>query len=483
MAGIGIRMTRIFSKRSLFASIWGLMFSLNYTAGPMLTVIACMMGMYGALDFASLSYLERTLFTATVLYVFIFSLLCAAPFNSVLSKYMSDRIFLERLDDIRPCVYVGISLSIGLSALMGIPFCLRVYFVGGISAPYVLVCYLCFMSLSLVMAAMVYNAILKHYRKIMAFFSAGMLTSFLLSLLLVRLLRVDTTLGMLLALTAGFLLIAVLELANVLRNFRKNSGEYRLVLSYFKTFWPLIGANFLYIFGLFAHNFVYWFHPWQLRVAHSFISNEAYDMAGFAAMLTNISGTVLFITQVEMHFHERYARFTTAVIGGSLASIRQSKERMFETLYEQMLTMCTRQFIISVIFFMIANIALPLMGFYGATLQIYPMLAVGYFISFIMYAGLLFLYYFNDYYGALAASALFAGVTLLGSVLASRLTPYWYGSGFALGSLCAFILIFRRLLYIQGQIDYYTFCTGSILKRGEGPKPDPVVFRREGIRP
>ena len=39
---------------------------------------------------------------------------------------------------------------------------------------------------------------------------------------------------------------------------------------------------------------------------------------------------------------------------------------------------------------------LPLFGFSGLVMSIYPCLAAGYFILFLMYSAMLFLYYFND---------------------------------------------------------------------------------------
>ena len=470
-------MTRIFKNRSVLSSLYGVFFSVNFTAGPMFTVIICMLAMYRFLGFSELSYLERTLFTCTVLYVFIFSLLCASPFNSVLSKYMSDRIFLERFDDIRPCAYVGITASLVLAALLGIPFCLRLYIVGGIPARYIFMAFLCYLALSFVLAAMVFNSILKHYKKIMRYFTYGMLITFILSLIFRFVFRFSVTISMLSSLTIGFVMIAILEFANILRNFRKNSQNYMGVVHYFKMYWVLIAANFLYVLGLFAHNFVFWFHPWQLKVAQSYICNEPYDMASFAAMLTNISGTVLFVMQVEMHFHQKYADFMSSVIGGSLNSIEKAKNRMFQSLATQWLSLGSRQFIISVVLFMIAYLALPMLGFSGPVADIYPMLAVSYFISFIMYSGLLFLYYFNDYTGALVSTAVYASVSLVGSIFSSRLPVMWYGSGFGLAALCSFTIIFSRLIYIEKNIDYNVFCTGSILKKGEGNMPDPVVYR------
>ena len=74
----------------------------------MLLVILDILLMGFVLDFDSVAYLERELFSCTVLYMFIFSLMSVSPFNAVLSKYMSDVIYEERYQDILPCYYLGL---------------------------------------------------------------------------------------------------------------------------------------------------------------------------------------------------------------------------------------------------------------------------------------------------------------------------------------------------------------------------------------
>lgn len=51
---------------------------------------------------------------------------------------MSDVIYEETYEDILPCYYVGMLLNISLSALVGIPFCIREYLVGKVDIIYVL---------------------------------------------------------------------------------------------------------------------------------------------------------------------------------------------------------------------------------------------------------------------------------------------------------------------------------------------------------
>lgn len=483
MAGIGIQLNRIFKKRTLTSSIYGIAFSVNYAIGPMLIVVGCLLLMYQVLGFNQVGYIERELFSSSVLYIFIFSLLTTSPFNSTLSKYMTDQIYLDKFDDVRACSIVGITMNLALSSLVAIPFYLRVLLVGEVPLYYVFTCYMGYLSLTLIFSVMIYNSILKNYKKVAWYFVAGMTSTFVLSVLFRFVLRFAITYSMLLALTIGFLIIAILEYSNVLRYFRTTSFNYAGPLRYFKKYWRFTAANFLYTLGLFGHNFVFWTVPWHLIVVKSYVSNQAYDMASFIAMLTNISGSVFFLTNVEMHFHKRYAEYLNSVINAKLDHIEEAKVRMFRTLSMQMVSLVQMQFIVSVILFLLTYAFLPVLGFSGLTMQIYPLLAVGYFISYIMYAGILFLYSFNDTRGSLIASLLFASISIGASFLSSQMGSEWYGGGFALAALTAFVFLFFRLRWLEKNIDRYIFCAGTIMEPAKSRKPPDVVFRRNWMRP
>jgi len=478
MAGIGIQLNRIFQKRTVTSSIYGIAFSVSYTVGPMLLVVGCLLLMFSVLGFNEVPYSERELFSSSLLYIFIFSLLTTSPFNATLSKYMTDEIYLDHFDDVRASAIVGITANLTLSSLVAVPFYLRVLIVGQVPLYYVFTCYMGYLSLTLIFSVMIYNSILKNYKKIAWYFAAGMTTAFALSLLLRFVLHLGITYSMLLALTVGFLLIAILELANVLRYFRKNSYNYAAPMRYFAKYWHFTAANFLYIFGLFAHNFVFWTLPWHLVVVNSYVSNQAYDMASFIAILTNISGSIFFLTTAEMHFHERYSEYLSSVINARLDRIEEAKTRMFRTLSMQLLSLVQMQFIVSVILFFLVYAFLPTLGFSGLTMQIYPLLAVGYFFSQIMYSCILFLYSFNDTRGSLTASLLFASISLGASFLSARLPGEWYGAGFTLAALVTFLYLFFRLRWLEQNIDYYVFCTGTVMEPAKGKRPPDVVFRR-----
>ena len=446
------------------------------TIAPMILVIGSIIIMNIVLDTEIIEYSHRELFACTILYIFIFSLLTTSPLNAVLSRYMSDIIYKERYEDILPCFYAGLIINIVLSAVLGIPFCLFEYFVGGVSLLYIFTGFCGYIALVLVFYTMLYLSICKDYGKISLFFLIGMVTSVLLSVLFSKVLKFDVMYSMLLAMTIGFTTIACLEAALIKSYFSENSGKYKEVLMYFKEYWQLVIANFLYTLGLYIHNFVFWTTSLRMTVANSFVCCEPYDLATCIAMFTNISASVIFISRVEMNFHEAYKEYSESIIGGRLATIERSKKRMFNRLSNELMSLVRIQFIISVILFLICIVMLPRYGFSGLVMQIYPCLAAGYFILFIMYAAIIFLYYFNDLKGAMITSICFCSVTFIGTIVSVNFTPLWYGAGFLAGSFVGWVVAYFRLRWVESNIDIHVFCQGNILKKGLGKKPSSKVY-------
>lgn len=478
MAGIGVKLNKIYQKNTIATSLAGFAYSTMSTVTPMLVVILNVMLMEYFLDFKTLGLVERELFSCTVLYTFIFALLTASPFNSVLSKYMSDVIYEERYEDIRPCYYLGLFMNVTLSSLVGIPFCLWEHFVGKVDVFYTFTGYCCYIALVLVFYSMIYLSISKDYQRLSLFFAIGMGWAFVFSLFLRFIVGWGIRESILFALMTGFFLTAFLEMAVAKRYFTKNSNRYKSVLRYFAKYWQLVLANFLYILGLYVHNFVFWNTDMKLVVARTFVCNQPYDMATCLAMFTNISATVIFITRVEMHFHERYKAYSEAVIGGRGADIDNAKKEMFRQLSAELMNLARIQFIITVVVYLLAMVFLPMFGISNLTMRIYPCLIVGYFIVFIMYAEIIFLYYFDDIWGVLATSLTFCLLTFLGSVIATHLPELWYGSGLVLGAFAGWTVAYFRLRHIERRLDAHVFCKGSLLKPGMGTMPPAKVYDR-----
>ncbi len=478
MAGIGVKLNHIFQKNSIVANLVGFTYSTVVTVAPMCVVILNILLMGWKLGFNKVDYINRELFSCTVLYMFIFSLITTSPFNSVLSKYMSDVIYEERYQDILPCYYVGLVMNLTVSCLLGIPFCLWEHFVGGVDIFYVFTGFCGYISLTLAYYSMIYMSICKDYEKISLFFMLGMVEAFILSMILRYLCRWSITESMLFALMTGIFLIAVLEFSFVKRYFRRNSNQYKKVLGYFVKYWQLVVTNFLYIAGMYIHNFVFWNTDMKMVVVNTFVCNQPYDMASCLAMFTNISATIIFVAHIEMHFHEKYKAYSESVIGAKKADIENDKRQMFRQMGSSLMSLARIQFIITVVVYLLCLIVLPIFGFSGMVMSIYPCLAAGYFILFMMYSAILFLYYFNDMAGMVWATLSFFAVTFAGSVYATRLDEIWYGLGVVLGSFVGWTVTYMRLRWIEKNIDRHTFCNGNLLKRGKGEQPSGKVYDR-----
>ena len=480
MAGIGVRLQTIFEKKTIVASMAGFAYSTMVAIGPMLVVILNIVLMSRVLGYDTVGYADRALFSATVLYIFIFSLLTAAPFNAVLSRYLSDIIYDETYEDILPCYYVGLLMNVALSCAVGIPFCIREYLVGNVSLVYVFTGFCGYIALVLVFYSMLYLSICKDYQRISLFFLLGMVLTFVMAWVLVKKCGIGITYSMLVSLCCGFFLTGSLELATIKRYFKKNSNRYKKVLQYFRKYWQLVFINFLYVLGLYIHNFVFWTTDINMVVVDSFVMAPSYDMATCLAMFTNLSSTVIFIARVEMHFHERYKAYSEAVIGGRWIDISNAKSRMLRQLSGELMNLVRIQFIIAVVVYLLFLVFLPHFGISGMTMRIYPCLAAGYFILFLLYAEIIFLYYFNDLTGALWSSAGFCLVTFAGSMAAKDFSDIWYGIGFVLGSFIGFTIAYFRLRWVERHLDEHIFCKGVLFPIKNERKPSSRVYDKYG---
>lgn len=482
MAGIGIKLNKIYEKRTLTTNIIGFGYSTAITIAPMILVIGAIICMQWFMNYSRVGYSDRELFASTVLYIFIFSLVTASPFNSVLSKYMSDIIYEEKFEDIIPCYYIGLIMNMVFSCAFGIPFCIREHIVGEVSIGYTFAGYCGYVALVLVFYSMIYLLICKDYKKITLFFFVGMIFAVIVAYFLAKRVGYSKTFAMLIGMDVGFVVIAALENALIHSYFRKSNCQYKRVFLYFKKFWKLALANFLYILGLYIHNFVFWSTDMHMVVAKSFVSMTSYDMATCLAMFTNISSTVIFISRVEMHFHERYKKYSEAVIGGRGMDIQIAEKRMFRQLGEELSNLVRIQFIVSVVVYLLFMVLLPQFGYGGRTMKIYPCLAAGYFILFIMYAAIIFLYYFNDLNGALLTSFVFCIGTFGISVFATKLSMIWYGIGLVIGSFFGWTVAYERLRWLEKNIENHVFCEGTIIKSKNGKKPSAKVYDAYSVK-
>jgi uncharacterized membrane protein len=475
MAGIGYELKKIFREESISRLAGGITYSTLVTVGPTIIVIVTILILYLTLGLMSVSYPERELLSSTILYVFIFALITTAAFNGVMSRYIADKLYEEKYDDILPSFYTGILLNTLVGTAIGMPFILRVIFIGQVDIIFAFVSYCFFIIMIITFYSMIYVAATKDYKIIAIYYTIGMVIAFISASLFYRG-GLTTIKSILYGITLGFLIIAFLEFAYMRKYFSSNSKNYKDCLHYFIDHKNICFCNFFYILGLYIHNFVFWTHPSHIIIAKSYVSMQSYDMASCLAMFTNISTITIFTVMAETKFHDKYQKYNEAVIGKTLNDINRTKKSMFRLLIQQVSYLVGIQAIITTIIFLISIIVLPILGFGGSVLAIYPSLVGAYFAIFLMYCNIIFMFYFNDNKGAMVTSIIFCSSVLIGSIFSMRLSESFYGLGAFIGAFIGWSISFFRIQYLEKHFDEHIFCRTSILKKRVEKMPDSRVY-------
>ena len=462
MAGIGFELKKLFKSNSIVSKLRGSSYAALITIGPLVLIIVTLFLIYYFLGYNNILFASRDLLASTILYVFIFSLCTTSPFNSVISRFIADKIYENDERHILPSYYMSLALNVAVSSVFALPFCLWMVFVGKINIMYTFVSYSAYIGLVLVFFSMTYITALKEYIKIAWAFLIGMGVTLLLGVILARVFGVDISFAIITAFAVGFLITGFIMFGLIRVFFKESSNEYLLIIDYFKQYWKLILTNTFYTLGLYVHNFIFWGSDLRIVVEKSFVSAPIYDMATCIAMFLNISTMVIFIVEVETNFHDKYQAYCQAVIGGTGDDISFAKNEMFASIRHEFLFVFQLQSVFTLALYLLSLILLPSLGIGGIILSITSSLAVAYLLIFIMYNMVIFIYYFNIYDRALITTIIFFVVTVIGTLISKNFTPNLYGIGVLFGAFAGFSYAYFSLRHIEKNLSYYIFCTGTI---------------------
>ncbi len=478
MAGIGYELKKIFKEGSITRLASGIAYSTIVTVGPTVLVISTILSLYILLGMLSVPYYDRELLSSTVLYAFIFSLLLTSPFSGVMSRYIADKIYEEKYEDILPSFYMGIFLNILIGSILAIPFILRLIFVGGVDPMFAFVSYSFFMTLIISFYSMIYLSATKDYKMIALFYLIGMGSTFILALLF-NYFDFSVIKSILYAITIGFAIISILEFSYMKKYFIVNSGKYGDSLSYFVKHKDIWISNLFYILGLYIHNFVFWTHPSHTVIAKSYVTMQNYEMASTLAMFTNMSVIIIFTVMAETKFHTKYQQYNESVIGKTWQDINIAKNAMFKLLIQQLKYILSIQFIITASLFLMGMLVFPRIGFGGSILIMYPILVAGFLTIFLMYCNIVFMFYFNDNKSAKYTSLIFCASVFIGSLISLRFSEEFYGLGVFVGGFIGFTFSYFRLKYIEKNFDEHIFCDIEVVETIKGEIPSNIVYRRD----
>jgi polysaccharide biosynthesis protein PelG len=464
MAGIGFELKKLFKSAGLLGRFRAFAYSALVSLGPFILCTIIIAAILLLMGFMDISYKDRELFIATIVYCFIFSQIIASGFKMIISRFIADMIFTEKYDMILPSLFGLLGFAIPISGAAGLIF----LFNSPLPFLLKLVSYLLFMELIIVFIMMEYLSAVKDYMKIVKSFLAGIALIIALSFVFIKYTNIETVLAMLLALVAGFTLIIAYLFAYLIKFYGRSSGRYFNFLEYFDKYPSLFFVGIFYTLGLYIHNFIFWTSELGVKIGQTYVYAPVYDVPTFYAFLSIMPSMVMFVVSVETSFYDKYKAYYALITGkGNFKDIESARKEMTRVLWSEIRNIMELQLFFTLVFIAAGSYILPRLGLTQLSVDIFNLLALGGFMAIVMMIIMLLLLYFEDRKGAVFVATTFLASNIVFTWFTMSYSESVYGLGFFAASLLSLAVALIEMLVFLKNINYHTFCG------------QPVIFRQK----
>ncbi len=458
MAGIGFSLKRMFSKETFSSRALAYLYSSFIAAGPWIISVLSINFLLILMELLKINNTERDLFSATIVYSFLFSQILVAPIQLVVTRYISDKLYNKEYDVLKP-TYLGVNnIVFFLSLLISAGF----YYNIPLPIYYKLLATFVFVLISMIWVIMIFLSAVKNYKLIgIAYLLGGLIAIALIFYLLenpIPFKEMRSLSNFLVAYSVGLSVTFVLLSYTFLSTFHYgNPYKYDFIRSFGKhAVLSLIGL--FYTCGLWVDNIIVWFSVYQVKVYDAFVFAPYYDNAVFLSYLTTIITLVLFLVIIETEFYQTYREYFGNVNSPqTLEEIDRSKNAMIESLRYNLFYTFLIQLLVSISLVALAHPIFKVLNINYAIRDIFKVTTIGALFNISSFIYILVLLYFEKRKSALLiALCFFTSNTLL--TLFFRTQPLQYtGYGFALASAFTFIVALIPLHRYLKNINYETF--------------------------
>lgn len=464
MAGIGFSINKLLREKELSTKTKALSYAVIVTTGPLLLGELVLVAIYFLSQFMNLSLVDRNLIVTVITYGLIFSLLVNGVTSLGISRYVSDKIFEKDVDDLLSTYFGSQLLVAGFGgALYGI-FLLF----SGIGFLYGFIAFILFLEFLSSWNAMNFLMVSKNYIGLFKAFLLTVLTTVSMSILfaLSGFARPSSLLLGLVFGYASFLLLATYLLS---QEFPKRGKQWFLFdfLKAFDQHFPLVIIGMATQLGLTSHIIITWFSGIGQRVRGLFFIAPYYDLTVFLASLTMFATLISYTVVTEVHFFKAYRHYYRSLSeGANLQEIKERENQMTSSLVTGLRKTAIIQLLITLVSISIFPLIfenLPL-GFNDDMIGYFKILCLGYGVYGIANMLALTSLYFGNFKENMRASALFAGVTTLSTIIFFFGNPLLYGFGFLIGSSVYFIYVWMILEKTMNQVMYQVLGSQSVLQ-------------------
>lgn len=463
MAGIGFALKRMFKDDSFTKRGIAYIYSSFVAAGPWIISVVAINLLLFFMEALDVDVDERNLLSATIVYSFLFSQLIISPFQLVVTRYLSDKLYMSDYRYVRPS-YMGFNQIIfSITLVVSVVF----YYHKPLPIYYKIMSVYLFVIISMIWVIMIYLSAVKNYKLIVNAYLAGALISVGLMILLVRAPlpfgEVETASNFLFAYLMGLSVVFLIFLYNFLSTFFYGNGYKFDFLRYIDKFSSLFFIGLFYTSGIWIDNILMWFSKLSLVIHETYRFAPFYDNAIFLSYLTIIPSLVLFLVFVETDFYSTYKNYFQKANGAeTYGKINTAYHRMKRSLNFNLFYSFEVQALITLTAVLLAKPIFKILKINYVIRNIFKITAVGSLFNILFFTVMLILLYFELKKRAMLVATCFFFSNLIFTIYFRSKGAEYYGYGFTISSIITFI--FSMILYktFMNRVNYVTFARQPI---------------------
>ena len=460
MAGIGFELKKLFNGRTASGYLKAYSYSAVITAGPFALMTGMVLAIQLMFIFFGVSLEESHLYTASVIYPFVFSHILSSGFVMVITRYLADLLYSNDQRSVTPSLFGIMVFTEILGSIAAILF----FWNKPLDFEVKFLTYVFFMEMLAIWLSGVYLTAIKNYKGLFRSYISGVVISIVLSFLVLYTGCIAPVPGSLLAMDIGLGCIVMLFLMHIIRYFGyAGDGLNFAFLPYFEKYPRLFFIALFYTLALYLPNIIIWQGPMGVGVADTYIYAPVYDVVTFYAFLSILPVMMMFVVSTELHFYEKYAVYFTYITQkGNFKDIEDAKQDVLHTLWVELRNIVEFQLVFTLIFLALGNYFLSKIGLSPEAVNIYILIVLGAFFLGAVQVIYTLLLYFEDQHGVLwIVGSLFAAVLVFG-VVGFLMGEKTYGFTFFLAAALSFLVAYARAVYFCNRIDYFVFCSRPV---------------------
>ncbi|WFD11126.1 exopolysaccharide Pel transporter PelG [Tepidibacter hydrothermalis] len=458
MAGIGFTLKKLFKEEFFTTRLKAYMYSSIVAAGPWIAAVLTVNILLFMSEYYFDDMSQKDLFMGTIVYSFVFSQIITAPWQLLITRYISDKLYVKDYDYIKSS-FTGLSrLVFVITYIVGFIY----YYKNQLPLYYKFMSLSLFVFISLIWIIMVYLSAIKNYSIISYAYIIGGIISIILSVIFInyslQFKEYSIASGLLLAYLIGIIVTYSILLYSFLSTFYVSNNKEYDFLRYLSKFYSLFYIGLFYTLGLWIDDILMWYSPLGVDIYETYKYAPLYDNAVFIAYLTVIPTMVLFMVSIETEFYDKYKKYyTLSMENGTYDDIEVARKQMEKSVYKQMIYTMETQTIISLTLIVISGKIFSYLGIPIIIRDIFRIAALGALCNIFILIIILILLYFESRKFALTIASLFM---LSNAIFTLYFIPKgieFYGFGYFMGSFITLVIAIVIMVRFLKDINYYTF--------------------------